>query len=401
MPLVARRAIQLALMTGGFLLAGTAQASAADGLLGGDELGGNEVLASVQAPTTICGNAVAVAGSADGSCTTSNTTSSTSGSSSLGTSVGTSGTSAGTVSVGSGGTSASANQVVVGGNQVDASVSAPVTICGNAVAVAGTADAGCGGSGSSSGSGSSTGTVVGGNDVVGSVSAPVTVCGNAVTVAGDATGSCTGSNTSGSTSTGSGGSSTGGGSGGSSNAVVGSVSAPVTVCGNAVGVAGSADATCTGSSTWGGTSTGGNGGGSSNDFVRSVSASGAIGLVPVADVVTRSTYPRVAGLDAVVTGTVATARGARTTTAAGAESRPITAVLAAAAKEPKKAARSFGSLARTGATLTLWVLLAGICLMLLGVATRRAGVELPAGAQSVLNRVTPGNTWTAPRSDDR
>ncbi|WP_163567857.1 chaplin family protein [Fodinicola feengrottensis] len=78
---------------------------------------------------------------------------------------------------------------VLGGNQVQAPVNAPVTICGNAIAVLGVAAAGCdvpGGSGGPTASGKTNGagSIAGGNQVQAPVNAPVTVCGNSIAVLG-------------------------------------------------------------------------------------------------------------------------------------------------------------------------------------------------------------------------
>lgn len=86
---------------------------------------------------------------------------------------------------------------VLSGNQVKAPVSVPVNACGNAIAVLGQAAAACKGhasvhpdSGDSRTSGN--GSVGGGNQVHAPVSAPVNVCGNAVAVAGQASAKCKG-----------------------------------------------------------------------------------------------------------------------------------------------------------------------------------------------------------------
>lgn len=95
---------------------------------------------------------------------------------------------------------------VAGGNQASLPVSAPVDVCGLAVAVLGGAEAGCGGgaaavggsAGSSTaggrtpGSTSGAGSVGGGNQVSIPVSAPVNVCGISVAVLGTASASCQG-----------------------------------------------------------------------------------------------------------------------------------------------------------------------------------------------------------------
>ncbi|MQA97663.1 MAG: DUF320 domain-containing protein, partial [Streptosporangiales bacterium] len=95
-----------------------------------------------------------------------------------------------------------------GGNQVYAPVSLPVNICGNALAVAGQAAAMCEGGASvhngsdgdaarrmAAGDGLTTsgdGSFLGGNQIVAPISAPINVCGNALAVLGQAAGMCKG-----------------------------------------------------------------------------------------------------------------------------------------------------------------------------------------------------------------
>jgi hypothetical protein len=95
----------------------------------------------------------------------------------------------------------SGNNGILGGNQISVPVSVPVSVCGNAIAVLGQAVGLCqggastGGSGSSGGSGSTTsgnGSVGGGNQVSVPVSVPVDVCGNSVAVLGTAVSHCRG-----------------------------------------------------------------------------------------------------------------------------------------------------------------------------------------------------------------
>lgn len=86
---------------------------------------------------------------------------------------------------------------VASGNQVKAPVSVPVNVCGNAIAVLGQARAACKGDATvvNHDSGSRTsgnGSVGGGNQVNAPISAPVNVCGNAVAVAGQAAAACKG-----------------------------------------------------------------------------------------------------------------------------------------------------------------------------------------------------------------
>ncbi|HET6211173.1 MAG TPA: hypothetical protein VFD94_12355 [Jatrophihabitans sp.] len=165
----------------------------------------------VTAPITVSGNAVAVLGRSHATSGGSSSGGSSSGSSNSGSSTSGSDTPARHRSL------------------VSAPVTAPVTVCGNAV---GRASAGCtvaGPTGSTAGSGSVL-------DVP--VTAPVTACGNGVGLLGNASASCTTPAGPGSGS----GSTTGSSSGG----VDVPVSVPVTVCGNGVGLLGSASAGCGG-----------------------------------------------------------------------------------------------------------------------------------------------------------
>ncbi|MFF5204954.1 chaplin family protein, partial [Streptosporangium sp. NPDC000396] len=136
---------------------------------------GNQVIAPVTLPIVACGNAV---GNASAGCK-------------------------GGVSVqkggGAGGNTTSGRSSVLGGNQVVAPITAPVNVCGNAVAVAGEAFAGCkggvsvrkgGGAGGNRTSGDHS--ILGGNQVVAPITAPINVCGNAVAVLGDAAAGCLG-----------------------------------------------------------------------------------------------------------------------------------------------------------------------------------------------------------------
>ncbi|WP_242907960.1 chaplin family protein [Actinomadura terrae] len=188
----------------------------------GGVLSGNQLNLPISAPVDASGNGVAVAGTATG---TSRGGSSVTGG-------------------GGGGQRTSGDNGLVSGNQVNAPVSAPVNACGNGVGVLGDAHASCvngarvdGGSGSGGGQVTSgaNGTVAG-NQVNAPISAPVDACGNAVAVAGTAVAGCEGGalvkngGPTGAGQTTSGVSSTAGG-----NQLNVPVSAPANVCGNAVG----------------------------------------------------------------------------------------------------------------------------------------------------------------------
>lgn len=191
---------------------------------------GNQVNAPVAVPVNVCGNGAAVIGKAVAGCQG-------------GAKVADGGGGDGQTTDGTGG--------VASGNQVNAPVSVPVNVCGNAVAIIGAAGAGCEGGSvvkGGAGTGQSTSGVFGvgsGNQLNAPVSLPVNVCGNA---AGAAFAACEGG-----ASTGDGGY---GGSGGRTTdgtfgVLAGNqgntpVEAPAEVCGNAAAVAGQAAAFCKG-----------------------------------------------------------------------------------------------------------------------------------------------------------
>ncbi|HXA60919.1 MAG TPA: chaplin family protein, partial [Streptosporangiaceae bacterium] len=176
--------------------------------------GGNQAYAPVSAPIDVCGNGATA--SCDGGASVHN---------------------AGTPPMNT-----------VGGSQVYAPVGAPVVVCGNAVVVHGQAEAGCaGGSTVATNPGDPTTSgkegVLSGNQAYAPITAPVNVCGNAVAVAGDASAGCVGTAHAASSSAGN--VVTSGEHGiGAGNQVIAPVKAPVEVCGNSVAVAGSADPEC-------------------------------------------------------------------------------------------------------------------------------------------------------------
>ncbi|MGP4097956.1 chaplin family protein [Nonomuraea sp. KM90] len=224
-------------------------------------LGGNQLNAPISAPVNACGNAVSLIGKSDAGCKG-------------GATVRNQGRG------GAGGNQTSGNASVLGGNQITAPISAPLNVCGNAVAIFGDATAGCKGGSSVYNTGVGAGgnrtsgdaSVLGGNQVIAPITAPINICGNSVAVFGRAFSGCQG----GSTVTNNGGpgnryqarhmaaGSTGNDTdgrfgAGSGNQVVAPVSLPVDVCGNAVG---NATAGCKGGSkvlnSGGGSGAGGN-----------------------------------------------------------------------------------------------------------------------------------------------
>ena len=152
---------------------------------------------------------------------------------------------------------------LLSGNDLNAPVSAPVDICGVAVALLGGANAGCEGGAASNtaiidpnGGGSDNGNagfaaVGSGNTVNAPVSVPVSVCGVAGTVGGLANAHCKGGSESNTIIANGGDSGSDNGNAGfaavgSGNTVNAPVSAPVDVCGIAAAVVGFANAGCQG-----------------------------------------------------------------------------------------------------------------------------------------------------------
>ncbi|MGN9789133.1 chaplin family protein [Nonomuraea sp. ZG12] len=211
-------------------------------------LGGNQVIAPISAPINICGNSVAAFGQAFSGCKGGSTV----------TNGGGHGHHHGYQSArhhqGSTGNDTDGRFGAGSGNQVIAPISLPITACGNAV---GNAQAGCAGgasvhnskSGSGAGGNRTSGRsgVLAGNQVVAPVTAPVNVCGNAVALFGEAFAGCKGGASVKNGGKGAGGNTTSGRSGvGSGNQVVAPITAPVNACGNAVAALGLAEAHCKG-----------------------------------------------------------------------------------------------------------------------------------------------------------
>ena len=191
-------------------------------------LGGTQAIVNADVPVTIGGNAISVIGD-----------SSSEGSSFEGAS-----------GSGEGGTATtSGKDGILGGTQIVGDVSAPITVSGNAISVAGDSFSGQSGTVSSSDSGEAGGTsgttsgddsIAGGTQVLADAGVPVVVGGNAISVIGD-------SSTEGSTVT----NGSGGGSGAGDSAstdgsdgiasgsqVIANPWVPVTVGGNAISVVG-------------------------------------------------------------------------------------------------------------------------------------------------------------------
>jgi hypothetical protein len=150
---------------------------------------------------------------------------------------------------------------LLSGNDVNAPVSAPVDICGVAVAILGGSNAGCEGGAASNtvignaGGGSDNGnagsiSALSGNTVNTPVSAPVNICGVSGAVAGFANSGCQGGAASNTVIKGSGGGHDNGNAGvaaiGSGNTVNAPVSVPVNVCGVSLALIGFANSGCQG-----------------------------------------------------------------------------------------------------------------------------------------------------------
>ncbi len=208
--------------------------------------GGNQLNLPITLPIDISGNAVAVAGDANAASRGGAVVDRRGGGAGQGGPGRTSGTSS-----------------VLGGNQVDAPITAPISACGNAIAVLGSSRAGCTGGaavherhghGRGHGAGhnvtSGRSSVLGGNQVVAPITAPLSACGNAVAIFGNATAGCRGGavvhrhhghgHGAGHNVT-SGRSSVLGG-----NQVVAPIDAPIDICGTSVGVFGGAFSACRG-----------------------------------------------------------------------------------------------------------------------------------------------------------
>ncbi|MFF3671114.1 chaplin family protein [Microtetraspora malaysiensis] len=144
-------------------------------------LGGNQVVAPITAPINLCGNSVGVLGDSFSGCT------------------GGASVSGGGRGNGAGHNVTSGAQSILGGNQIVAPITAPINACGNAVAVLGDAKAGCKGGASVTGATgggrnvtSGAQSILGGNQIVAPITAPINLCGNAVAVLGDAAAGCLG-----------------------------------------------------------------------------------------------------------------------------------------------------------------------------------------------------------------
>ncbi|MBO3751814.1 DUF320 domain-containing protein [Streptosporangiaceae bacterium NEAU-GS5] len=216
-------------------------------------LGGNQVIAPISGPINICGNSVAIFGEAFAGCKGGASVANTTGGGKPGRS-GKPGHGYMDARSGSRGNDTDGRFGAGSGNQVIAPVGLPVNLCGNAV---GNAPAGCkGGSevenslaGSGAGGNRTDGRsgVLSGNQAVAPITAPVNVCGNAVAAAGDAFAGCLGGASVHNGGEGAGGNTTSGRSGVlSGNQAIAPITAPINACGNAAAVFGESEAHCRG-----------------------------------------------------------------------------------------------------------------------------------------------------------
>ncbi|NUS72919.1 MAG: chaplin [Corynebacteriales bacterium] len=244
-----RRTVQVGIVAAGLLVASATGAAADGSLETSDNYGianGAQVVAPIQVPINVCGNAVGVLGDAEAGCKGGSEATIKSGGHDLE-------------------LESEDNYGIANGIQAVIPVQVPVDVCGNAVAVAGDAEAGCKGGSEATLKRAAHGSpelelesednygIANGIQAVIPVQGPVDVCGNAVAVAGDAEAGCKG-----------GSEATLKRAGhkspeleletednyGIANGIQGviPVQVPVNVCGNAVGVLGDAEAGCKGGS---------------------------------------------------------------------------------------------------------------------------------------------------------
>uniref|UniRef100_UPI001040E32D chaplin family protein n=1 Tax=Actinomadura roseirufa TaxID=2094049 RepID=UPI001040E32D len=152
-------------------------------------LSGNQADISGQVPINVCGNAIATAGDAAAGCSSGSVVANAARG-------GRKAPHKGRAAAAQGGLTTSGKNGVTSGDQVKAPLSAPAEVCGNAV---GNGRAECaGGAAVHGGGGSGTRTtggdlaVLGGNQVEAPGRAPVSVCGNATAIAGNAAATCDG-----------------------------------------------------------------------------------------------------------------------------------------------------------------------------------------------------------------
>ena len=223
-------------LTAGLVLAPLSAAFADPQTDGSGGVGsGNQVVVPVDVEADLCGNSLAILGISQADCTkVSEVLYESSGQ--------------GATTDGSGG--------VASGNQIIVPVDAALDVCGNSVAVAGVSEAECtsvvevleeeGGPNTTAATTDGSGGVASGNQIILPVDAAVDICGNSVAILGSASAKCTtiiniihasDANEAAPTTDGSGGVASG-------NQVVVPVEAATEICGNAVSVLGMAQSSC-------------------------------------------------------------------------------------------------------------------------------------------------------------
>jgi hypothetical protein len=234
-----RKSLKVGVLSAGIILfaGGAAQADTSDN---DGALTGNQILADIDVPINVCGNAIGVLGDAEAACSI----------------TGGSGGSGGTDEL-----TTSDNSGLGNGNQVDVPVEIPINICGNAIGVLGDAAAACqigdddGGSSGYDAPGArnengtletgDNGGLLTGNQILADIDIPIIACGNAISVAGDSAAACAITSHGGGESEGLGAWNTGGSHGLlTGNQILADLDVPITVCGNAIGILGNASAAC-------------------------------------------------------------------------------------------------------------------------------------------------------------
>ena len=237
----ARRAGQTSALAAGALLVAGTGAAHADTAHTHDNYGagnGNQVVAPIQAPINVCGNAVSLLGVANAACEGGASAKNSGGTADLNT---------------------HDSYGLLNGNQAYAPVQAPVDVSGNAAAAGGASNAAS--SGGSSATLEESGQVeeslnthdnyglLNGNQAEIPVQVPIDACGNAVAVGGASNAGCEG---------GSSAKYTGGSAelhsqdnygAGNGNQLFAPIQVPVNVCGNSIAVLGVANAACEGGSS--------------------------------------------------------------------------------------------------------------------------------------------------------
>ncbi|WP_025273087.1 chaplin family protein [Haloglycomyces albus] len=153
-------------------------------------LNGNQAYAPVQAPVDVCGVSASIAGTSGSSCEGgSEATLKETGSAQEE-----------SAAQEESGVHTSDNSGALSGNQLLAPVQAPIDVCGNAVAVGGSSAAGCEGGASATNTSPAAGELsthdnsglLNGNQAYAPIQAPINICGNAIAILGTATASCEG-----------------------------------------------------------------------------------------------------------------------------------------------------------------------------------------------------------------